>query len=249
MRANAEKQWRTIIVDDERLARQKLRSMLAAHPEIQIAGEADSVETAMQLIAQTQPELVFLDIQMPGESGFDLLNRLTQPIRVIFVTAFDEYAIRAFEVNALDYLLKPVNPERLAAALARLSEISTPSVESGIKSNRPLEYDDFLFLPFGAGSRFLKISEIKCVSAAGSYSEVIAADNQKSLVLKPLNEWEARLPDKHFARIHRATIINIAFVERTEKWFNYSFQVYLRGISEPFTMSRRYAAKLKEKLH
>lgn len=249
MKAGAEKQWQAIIVDDERLARQKLRSMLSAHPKIQIIGEADSVEAAMTLIAATQPELIFLDIQMPGESGFDLLNRLTQPLQVIFVTAFDEHAIRAFEVNALDYLLKPVTPERLAAAVARLSEIAAPPVASSVESSRPLEYDDFLFLPFGAGARFLKISEIKCVSAAGSYSEVRTADNQKSLVLKPLNEWEERLPNKHFARIHRATIINIAFVERTEKWFNYSYQVHLRGIAEPFTMSRRYAAKLKEKLH
>jgi two-component system LytT family response regulator len=245
VKANAEKQWRAVIVDDERLARQKLRSLLAAHPEIQTIGEADSVETATRLIAQTQPEVIFLDIQMPGASGFDLVNHLPEPVKIIFVTAFDEFAIRAFEVNALDYLLKPVNPQRLAATVARLSEV----VEPQAPPSRPLEYDDFLFLPFGNGSRFLKISEIKCISAAGSYSEVISADNQKSLVLKPLNEWEERLPGKHFARIHRATIINIAFVEQTEKWFNYSYQVRLHGVAEPFTMSRRYAVRLKEKLH
>jgi two-component system LytT family response regulator len=245
VKASAEKQWQAIIVDDERLARQKLRAMLSAHPKIQITGEADSVEATMKLIAATQPELIFLDIQMPGASGFELLNHVTQPIKIIFVTAFDKYAIRAFEVNALDYLLKPVNPERLANAVARLSEAGEPQAPPG----RPLEYDDFLFLPVGDGSRFLKISEIKCICAAGSYSEVRTADNVKSLVLKPLNEWEERLPDKHFARIHRATIINTSFVERTEKWFNYSYQVHLRGVAEPFTMSRRYAAKLKEKLH
>src|SRR5690242_1644843 len=100
--------------------------MLAAHPEVQIIGEADGVETAATLIAQTRPDVVFLDIQMPGASGFDLLARLTQPVRIIFVTAFDEYAVRAFDVNALDYLLKPVNPERLARAVARLSEAVEP---------------------------------------------------------------------------------------------------------------------------
>ncbi len=245
MKATVEKQWQAVIVDDERLARQKLRAMLSVHPKIQVIGEADGVESAAKLIAQAQPEVIFLDIQMPGASGFELLNLLTRPVKIIFVTAFDEYAIRAFEVNALDYLLKPVNPERLANAVARLSEAAEPHV----LLSRPLEYDDFLFLPFGNGSRFLKISEIKCICAAGSYSEVISADNQKSLVLKPLNEWEERLPDKHFARIHRAAIINIAFVEQTEKWFNYSYQVRLRGLAEPFTMSRRYAARLKEKLH
>lgn len=244
MKAGAENQWKALIVDDERLARQKLRAMLAAHPEIQIIGEADSVSAAASLIVEVRPDLVFLDIQMPGESGFDLLAGLTQSLKIIFVTAFDEYALRAFEVNALDYLLKPVNPERLANAIARLSGADTPP-ETG---SRPLAYDDFLFLPFGSGSRFLKVSEIKCVCAAGSYSEVITGDDQKALVLKPLGEWEVRLPDKHFARIHRGTLINVAFVERTDKWFNYSYQVYLRGIKAPFTMSRRYAAKLKEKL-
>jgi two-component system LytT family response regulator len=244
VKAGAEKQWKAVIVDDERLARQKLRAMLAVHPEIHIIGEADSVATAASQIAEARPDLVFLDIQMPGESGFDLLTRLPRSLKIIFVTAFDEYALRAFEVNALDYLLKPVNPERLANAVARLSSVETPPEDVG----RLLEYDDFLFLPFGDGSRFLKVSEIKCVCAAGSYSEVITDDDQKALVLKPLGEWEFRLPARHFARIHRATLINVAFVERTEKWFNYSYQVYLNGIKEPFTMSRRYAAKLKEKL-
>lgn len=238
-------QWQAVIVDDERLARQKLRVLLAAHPEVKIIGEADGVASAAQLIAAARPDVAFLDIQMPGASGFALLDRLTQPLQVIFVTAFDAYAIRAFEVNALDYLLKPINPERLANAIARLSSAPVPP----LAGSRPLAYDDFLFLPFGDNSRFLKVSEIKCVCAAGSYSEVITGDNQKTLVLKPLGEWEERLPGEHFARIHRATLINVAFVERADKWFNYSYQVYLRGIPEPFTMSRRYAAKLKEKLH
>jgi two-component system LytT family response regulator len=244
VKVGAEKQWKAVIVDDERLARQKLRAMLAAHPEIQIIGEADGVAAAASLIAETRPELVFLDIQMPGESGFDLLAGLPQSLKIIFVTAYDEYALRAFEVNALDYLLKPVNPERLSNAISRLSG-DAPSPDD---VSRLLEYDDFLFLPFGSGSRFLKVSEIKCVCAAGSYSEVITGDDQKALVLKPLGEWEIRLPAKHFARIHRGTLINVAYVERTDKWFNYSYLVYLRGIKEPFTMSRRYAAKLKEKL-
>lgn len=243
MKSGAE--WQAVIVDDERLARQKLRVLLAAHPEVKIIGEADGVASAAQLIAEARPDVVFLDIQMPGASGFELLNRLTQPLQVIFVTAFDAYAIRAFEVNALDYLLKPINPERLANAIARLSSAAVPPLALSC----PLAYDDFLFLPFGDHSRFLKVSEIKCVCAAGSYSEVTTGDNQKTLVLKPLGEWEERLPQKHFARIHRATLINVAFVERTDRWFNYSYQIYLRGIAEPFTMSRRYAAKLKEKLH
>ena len=236
--------WKAVMVDDERLARSKLRAMLEHHPEISVTGEADSAEAAVRLISEERPDVVFLDIQMPGESGFDLVNRLERPLKIIFVTAFDEYAIRAFEINALDYLLKPVTQERLTRAVERLSHSQAPAETP----SRRLEYDDFLFLTIDHNSRFLRVREIKYISASDVYSEIVTADEQKSLVLKPLSEWEERLPEKYFARIHRSTIINIEFVERMEKWFNYSFQVHLRGVKEPLTMSRRYAAKLKDKL-
>jgi two-component system LytT family response regulator len=236
--------WKAVIVDDERLARNKLRSLLAQHPQIRLVGEADGVDSAIETIVRTRPDVVFLDIQMPGKSGFELVSLVNLPLKIIFVTAFDEYAIRAFEVNALDYLLKPVNPERLAKAIARLASPPAPSESS----SRPLEYDDFLFLPFGDSSRFLRVREIKCILAADVYSEIFTAGGEKTLVLKPLSEWEERLPEKHFARVHRSTIINIEFVERVEKSFNYSYEVYLHGVIEPFTMSRRYAARLKDKM-
>jgi two-component system, LytTR family, response regulator len=236
--------WKAVIVDDERLARVKLRTMLEIYSHITVIGEADNSEDALRLINKAQPDVVFLDIQMPGESGFDLVNRLEHPVKIIFVTAFDEYAIRAFEINALDYLLKPVTPDRLNRAIERLFH-SAPPVEN---PNRRLEHDDFLFLTIGRNSRFLRVREIKYISAADVYSEIVTVDNQKALVLKPLSEWEERLPENYFARIHRSAIINIELVERVEKLFNRSYQVYLRGESAPLTMSRRYAARLKEKL-
>ncbi len=235
---------RCILIDDERLARAKLRSMLANHTDIQIVGEADSVGSAVELIEQERPDVIFLDIQMPGETGFDLLEQIASTFRIIFVTAFDEYAIRAFEVNALDYLLKPVSPARLARSIERLK---TARAENETAS-RPLEYDDHLFLSFDNRSRFLRVSEIECILAAGAYSEVLTRQGQKAMVLKSLKEWEDRLPEKHFMRIHRSTIINLECVERMDKWFNYSYQVYLRGITEPFIMSRRYAARLRDRL-
>jgi two-component system LytT family response regulator len=235
---------RCILIDDERLARAKLRSMLNGHTEIQIVGEADSVRSAVELIERERPDVIFLDIQMPGETGFDLLERVDATFRIIFVTAFDEYAIRAFEVNALDYLLKPVSPARLARSIERLK---TARVENET-SSRPLEYDDHLFLSFDNRSRFLRVSEIECILAAGAYSEVLTRAGQKAMVLKTLKEWEDRLPEKQFMRIHRSTIINIECVDRMEKWFNYSYQVYLRGIAEPFIMSRRYSARLRDRL-
>jgi len=235
--------WKAVIVDDERLARNKLRALLEAHPEIRIVGEADGVGAALRVIEESQPNVLFLDIQMPRQSGFDLVNQLKQPVKIIFVTAFDEYAIRAFEINALDYLLKPINPERLARAIERLPHPSTAPDQPA----RPLEYDDFLLLPFGETSSFLKLSAIKCICAAGVYSEVTTVDARKALVLRSLNEWEARLPEKHFARIHRSTIVNLDCVERIEQWFNRSARLFLKQTAEPFTVSRRYATKLKLK--
>jgi two-component system, LytTR family, response regulator len=235
--------FRALLVDDERLARKELRSMLSEHPSVEVVGEAENVEQARKLIGAQQPQVVFLDIQMPGESGFALLEKVAADFKVIFVTAFDAYAIRAFEVNALDYLLKPINPERLARAIERLSAAEIPQPQTA----RKLEYEDRLFIEIDERSRFLKINNIVCISAAGDYSEVITSDGEKSLVLKSLKEWEDRLPEKYFTRIHRSTIINMEYIERIVGWFNRSYQVHLKHLEEPLTMSRRYAVKLKLK--
>src|ERR1044072_1644247 len=180
--------FKTLIVDDERLARKELRSMLTEHPQIDICGEAENVGQAIELIHQEKPEVIFLDIQMPGETGFNLLEKIAADFKTIFVTAFDAYAIRAFEVNALDYLLKPINPDRLARAIERLSSKDAPL----LPATRKLEYEDRLFIDIGERSVFLKVKAIVCIAAAGDYSEVFTADSQKSLVLKPLKEWEER---------------------------------------------------------
>jgi two-component system LytT family response regulator len=232
-----------IIVDDERLARSELRLLLADFAEISIVGEAKNLTEAVNLIQVSKPDVVFLDIQLSHENGFDLLEKVEKDFKLIFVTAFDEFAIRAFEINALDYLLKPVNPERLAKTLERLFEIE----EKREVTNRKLEYEDHLFIEIGERSRFLKISSIKCICADGDYTHVFTDDGKKHLITKLLKEWEDRLPEKHFVRIHRSTIVNLEFIEKVETWFSRSYQIYLRDIKEPLTVSRRYAAQLKLK--
>jgi two-component system, LytTR family, response regulator len=231
---------RAVIVDDERLARREMRSLLSAYPQIEIAGEADDIVGAAELIGEQKADVVFLDIQLSGETGFDLLERIDPAVKVIFVTAFDAFAIRAFEVNAIDYLLKPVNPERLAAAIERLGK---PSERPA--ALRPLEIDDRVLIESGERSFFIKVSDISHIASAGDYSEVHAVDGRKFLVEKPLREWEERLPEKHFARIHRQSIVNLEEVEALESWFNRTLQVRLKSGVEPLPVSRRFASKLK----
>lgn len=238
------KKYRAIIVDDERLSRKDLKSLLSDYNLIEVVGEADSVNTAIKLINEKDPDLIFLDIQMPGESGFDLLDKIDLKAKVIFVTAFDEYAIRAFEVDAVDYLLKPVNPERLKSAIERLER---EGLREAI-TKRKLKYDDMMFLVINNHIKFLRVSSIACIQAAADYSEIITTDGKKGLVQKSMSEWEERLPENYFIQIHRSTIINMEYVDRVEEWFNNSYHVYLKNIDTPFVISRRYAAKIKERL-
>ncbi len=236
--------YKAIIVDDERLARKEMRRLLAEFDEIAIVGEAENLTEAACLIEKEKPNIVFLDIQLSGENGFDLLEKIEQNFKLVFVTAFDTHAIRAFEVNALDYLLKPVNPERLAKAIQRLEEETDNS-----KKFRPLEFDDRIFLELGSRTVFLKVCEISYIFAAGDYSEIFTVGGKKFLIEKSLREWEERLPEKHFLRVHRQTIINLEQIEHIESWFNRTFQLRLKKYPQTFAVSRRYAVKLKTKFN
>lgn len=237
------KKIRAIIVDDEEFAREDLADVLAEFDNIEIAGSAQNIKEAKELLEVEEPDVVFLDIQLKDESGFDLVEFISRDQKIIFVTAYDQYAIRAFEVNAQDYLLKPVNPRRLKNALDKIDV--DPEERTGYSS---LEYDDSLFLLLNSRYAFVKLSSILAIQAAGDYSEIILQTGEKKLTLKPMREWEERLPDSSFCRIHRSTIVNINFIEKISEWTNGSFLVKIKGIQNPFTMSRRYAATIKKKM-
>ncbi len=238
------KKFKALIVDDEELARRDLRAVLEKFEGAEVVAEADSVASAAEAANSLKPGLIFLDIQLPGETGFDLLEKLEYAPHIIFVTAYDKYAIRAFEVNAKDYLLKPVNPERLANTLERFESES----QDGSENIRKLLYDDVIFLMINNKHKFLKINSILAISAAADYTEIHTTEGHKGITSKTMREWELRLPENFFARIHRSTIINIEHIQNIEEWFNYSYRIYLKGVPKPFVMSRRYAAKIKDKL-
>jgi two-component system LytT family response regulator len=235
-----------IIVDDERLARRELRAMLeAAHAStVRVVAEAESVRTAAELVRTCDADVVFLDVQLAGESGLELLPLIDPSVAVVFVTAFDQYAVRAFEVNALDYLLKPVAPARLTRAVERLGK---PNDDLAGPSTVPkLDYQDRLFLRLDDRMGFVKVADIVSIVSDGDYSVVRLAGGRRHRARKSLREWAARLPETGFARVHRSTIVNLEFVERVEEWSHFSYRLYLRGAAEPVTMSRRYASLLKK---
>jgi len=238
---------RAVIVDDERLARHDLSAMLDAHEAwIEVVGSAASIEQAVEVIARLRPDVIFLDIQLSPGTGFDLLEQLDHPARIVFVTAFDAYALRAFEVNALDYLLKPINPDRLAQAITKLTSPAVATMRPTMStSTKTLTLDDRLFVEAHGRSRFLRISEVVSICADGDYSQIHAADGQRWLVPKSLREWEARLPPQQFARIHRSVIVNLDCVEQVESVLGSGQLVHLRGQSTPVPMSRRRGARLK----
>jgi two-component system, LytTR family, response regulator len=234
-----------VIVDDERLARRELRMLLEdAHAEhVHVVGEAATVATSAQLVQATDADVVFLDIQLAGETGMDLLPLLGADVDVVFVTAYDEYTLRAFEVNAVDYLLKPVVPERLALTVSRLV-----AAQPAAASRETVGYDDRLLLRLGEERAFVRVRDIMALEADGDGSTLrLAPSHARKASGKSLREWEQRLPDRHFVRIHRSTIVNLEFVERLEPWSHASQLVYLRGLSEPLTMSRRFGARLRER--
>lgn len=235
-----------IIVDDERLARVNLKNLLVHHPEIEVVGEAGSCKSAIELIGLHKPQLIFLDIQLGGETGFDLLEMIDNSIKIIFVTAYDEYAIRAFEVNAVDYLLKPVNPERMKLSVDKLINRE----DAHRRSSKSYEYSDCIYVQINNyTSRFIKISFISFIEPVGNYSKIATADGKYCLVLKTLKQWQEELPGNNFVRIHRSSIINIEQVDRIEINSNTQHQVFLKNISKPLEVSRRYVKKLKTTHH
>ena len=235
-----------IIIDDERLARNELKKLLEQHPEIQIIDEASGVDEGVEKIELARPDLIFLDIQMPGKTGFDLLGELEKAPKVIFTTAFDEFALKAFEVNALDYLLKPIDPSRLSDAIQKLqTELALEQASLlGGSVRGPLTEADQVFVKDGEKCWFVKLAEIRLFESVGNYAKVYFSTH-KPLILKSLNALEDRLDEHVFFRANRKHIINLHWIEKIEPYFNGGLLVELKG-GEKIEISRRQTVKFKE---
>lgn len=239
---------RALVIDDERLARKELINLLNQLETVEVVGEAIHVEDAKEKIEQLQPDVIFLDIQMPEKTGFDLLEELDQVPQVIFTTAYDEYALKAFQVNALDYLLKPIDPKRLEEAVlklqGRMEGIAKREEAEGLSNQKKLTLEDQVFVKDGDRCWFVRLSNVRLFESDGNYIKVYF-ENFKPMIHKSLNALDERLDEKSFFRASRKHIINLGWVEGIEPWFNGGLVVTLKG-GDRIEVSRRQAARFKE---
>lgn len=236
---------KVLIIDDTRLARQELKTLLQPHSDITEVREADGMEAALAAIDEAVPDLLLLDIQMPGGSGFDLLERLDEAPPVIFTTAYDQYAVRAFDSNALDYLVKPIEPERLSAALAKvrrqMQQTAAPEV-----AEPPLAGNKQVFIRDGEQCWFVRLDEISLIEAAGNYVQVSFRD-QRAILSRSLNALEQRLDPSLFYRANRSCLVNLQHIQNIEPWVNDGFLLTLPS-GQQVEVSRRQARQLRSRL-
>jgi len=232
---------KAIIVDDERLARKELNSLLENHPEIEVIDEAANADEATEKIEKQNPDVIFLDIQMPGKTGFELLESLETVPQVIFTTAYDEFALKAFDFNALDYLLKPIMPDRLAESI---NKVKAKVADRRNGRDKKLGSDDQVFVKDGDRCWFVRLEEVRLFESDGNYIKVYF-DKYKPMIHKSLNALDERLDDRSFFRASRKHIINLGWVESIDTWFNGGLLVQLKG-GEKIEVSRRQSARFRE---
>lgn len=233
------KTYKTIIIDDERLAREEVKRALSNYPEFEVLGEAANADEAIALIEKLQPDLLFLDIHMPEKSGFDLLEELTMVPDVVFTTAYDQYAVQAFEVNALDYLVKPLREERFAMTIEKIKAgFSKPEVK---KDPLPMHYK--IFIKDGEQCHFIPLSDVRLIQSMDNYARLFF-NEEKAMIKRSLNLLQEKLDPNVFFRINRSQIINTHYIKEIHPYFNNKLQITLTS-GEKLEVSSRQSAKFK----
>jgi two-component system LytT family response regulator len=236
----------TIIVEDSRLARNELRELIKQHPEIDVVAEAENADTAYELIVSLQPQLIFLDINMPGKDGFQLLEMLDEVPMVVFTTAFDEYAIRSFEFNALDYLLKPINEKRFADAVEKVKSKLTQPLPDVILNSGVLSENSQIFIKDGEKCWLVRVTDIQLCEIVGNYTRVHFNGN-KPLIYKSLNQVEERLPQHIFFRANRQQVINLQYIQSVDNALSGKLAALMQNGVE-VEISRRQSVLFKDML-
>ncbi len=231
---------RALIIDDTRLARQELQFLLEKVKDVEVLGEAENVDEALEKIEELKPDLLFLDIQMPGKDGFELLESLEEVPVVIFTTAYSEFAMKAFEYNALDYLKKPITEERLEKALER----ARTDYREKDSSKKVLTESSQVFVKDGEKCWFVNLGEVRIFEIWDNYTRIYFKD-QKPMIPRTLQYMESRLDPEVFFRANRQQIINLKWIDKIEPWFSGTIRLYLKDGTE-VEVSRRQTSRFKE---
>lgn len=244
------RQLRALVVDDERLARRWLCGLLREYPQIRVEGEANGVKSAIELLGREALDVIFLDIQMPPENGFDLLRHLPPQTQVVFVTAYDTFAVKAFEANALDYLLKPVHPGRLAETVSRL--LAVPSGETA-QDDEPsagaqLQLEDYVSVSDRGLLRIVPVSQIAAIRADASYTHVFLTGEASLFVFQSISDWNEQLPTPPFIRLDRSTLMNLSLVRTVKVISRDETQVMFEGVGDPLVLGRSASQRLRKEL-
>ncbi|MCX6185952.1 MAG: LytTR family DNA-binding domain-containing protein [Bacteroidetes bacterium] len=244
---------RAILVDDVELMRITLRKVLEQFPNIDLIGEAIDFDSAKELINSTKPDLVFLDIDLNGLTSIDLLNQVNHVPKIIFITSHPDFAIKAFELNAVDYILKPVSTDRIRKAIERLTNDAVSAKQSDSETSaltdggERFEAEQIILLSFDNKMNFIRIKDINYIEAFGNYTKIFMNDGKLSITYNSIKNWDNKLPQDTFIQIHRSSIVNLINVVRIEKWTNDTGRLYLKGIEKPFEISRSYFFQIKKK--
>ncbi|HPN69018.1 MAG TPA: response regulator transcription factor [Saprospiraceae bacterium] len=232
----------TVIVEDSRLARNELKELIRPFDEIEIIGEAENVESALELMQNSPPQLLFLDINLPGKSGFELLELLDEVPKVVFTTAYDEFAIKSFEYNAFDYLLKPISIERFEKSMEKV----IVAIEKERSRSEEKSIHSQIFLKDGDNCWLVKIADLELFEVDGNYTRVFF-ENHKPMIYKSLQKIIVTLPTNEFFRANRQQVINIRKISKITPWFSGNLKVTMNNGME-IEISRRQANAFKELL-
>jgi two-component system, LytTR family, response regulator len=237
---------KAIVVDDVESMRLVLRKLLSTFDKIEIVGEAADFDEARTIISEERPDLLFLDIDLNGLTSIDLLKTIGYQPMVIFITSHTDFAIKAFELNAVDYLLKPISLERLTKAIEKVTN-KWEDTDFEDDYNAKFTPDHIILLSFDNKMSFVRIKDINYIEAYGNYTKVNLADGKLSVTYNSIKNWDTKLPDDVFIQIHRSTIVNLHNVTKIEKWANDTGRLYLKGVEKPFEISRNYFFQIKKK--
>lgn len=238
---------KAVLVDDVESMRMVLKKLLTSFEKIQVVGEASDFEQAQDVIKEERPDLLFLDIDLNGLTSIDLLSKINYSPMVIFITSHSDFAIKAFELNAVDYLLKPISLDRLTKAIEKVTNKWEETDNFDEDANARFGPEHIILLSFDNKLSFVRINEINYIEAYGNYTKVYLTDGRLSVTYNSIKNWDTRLPEDLFIQIHRSTIINLQNVTRIEKWANDTGRLFMKGNDKPFEVSRNYFFQIKKK--